>query len=242
MQKSNIIFGVSAVSSLLLLSGCTSVGNGGLDIAPALPVVQPRSVSFAKGKWSAEDWTLVKTSRSTYIGSWIQREGYVENVVPQGMTPQKMESSLETYASMLYKDELAGNYAVSSTMDFDYEMAPLIVFADTLGEDANGYPEYRQHWEVILWNKGINVWHHRFVDGKQCWHLAASLRTAFQPNVKYELKTVVRRLPVGAELTITCGGTEFSYIEHDWPESVRAGITGCEGVNRFYDFKILPMK
>lgn len=241
MQKSNMILGVSAVSSMMLLSSCASLDNELIEDAPK-PAVQECTVSFAEGQWRAEDWTMVKTSRSPYIGSWIQKADHVENAVPRDMSPRQMESSLETYASMLWKGELGGSFAVSSNMDFDYEMAPLVVFADTLGADANGYPEYRQHWEVILWNNGINVWHHRFVDGKQCWHLAASLKTTFQPNVKYDLSTEVRRLPVGAELKIKCGGSEFTYIEHDWPESVRAGITGCEGVNRFYDFRIRKIK
>lgn len=35
-----------------------------------------------------------------------------------------------------------------------------------------------------------------------------------------------------------CGGHHFGYQDETLPESFYAGITACEGRNRFYDFKM----
>ena len=39
-------------------------------------------------------------------------------------------------------------------------------------------------------------------------------------------------------MMVKCGGHEFGYVDNDLPDSFYAGIIGCEGRNRFYDFKI----
>ncbi len=35
-----------------------------------------------------------------------------------------------------------------------------------------------------------------------------------------------------------CDGACFSYLEHDLPKKLYVGVTGCEGLNRFYDFNL----
>ena len=40
----------------------------------------------------------------------------------------------------------------------------------------------------------------------------------------------------GKELTVTVGNSTFGYVDPDLPEDYLVGITGEEGVNRFYDF------
>ena len=39
-------------------------------------------------------------------------------------------------------------------------------------------------------------------------------------------------------VVVKCGGHEFGYVDNDLPDSFYAGIIGCEGRNRFYDFKV----
>ena len=198
-----------------------------------------KSIVFAEGKWDKGEWTEVKSARWPEVGHWVQRGDHIENAVPADADEVKWQGARapETYASMLWNTRLKGNFRVSSTMEFDYRMAPLIVLAPGFGMDANGHPEYREHWEIIIYDEGINVWHHQN-DGKPTWHLAAQLNVKYEPKRKYELKVDVKREKAGARIIVDCGGASFSYMEHDLPQELFVGITGCEGINRFYDFKV----
>ena len=198
-----------------------------------------KSIVFSDGKWDKGEWTEVKSARWSAIGRWLQKDDHIENAVPADANEKQWQGSRapETYASMLWNTRLKGNFTVTSTMDFDYRMAPLIVLAPNYGKDANGFPEYREHWEIIIYDEGINVWHHQN-DGKPTWHLAAQLNVKYEPKKKYELKVQVKREKAGAQIVVKCGGASFSYMEHDLPQELFAGITGCEGINRFYDFNV----
>ena len=39
-------------------------------------------------------------------------------------------------------------------------------------------------------------------------------------------------------LTVSVAGHTFGYFEDALPDSFYVGITGCEGLNRFYDFTV----
>jgi hypothetical protein len=121
----------------------------------------------------------------------------------------------------------------SSTMSFDYRMAPLLVFADDLGTSKDGAPEYRRHSEVVLYDEGINIWQH-YYDGEPSFVRLAWARIEFEPGHKYTLNVSIR----GKEMTVTVDGHEMGCTNVDLPGSFFVGISGCEGVNRFYDFRV----
>ncbi len=202
-------------------------------------VRRQKSIAFVDGKWDKGEWTEVKSARWPAIGHWVQKADHIENAVPADADERQWQGSRapETYASMLWNNKLKGSFMVSSTMEFDYQMAPLIVLAPNYGKDANGFPEYREHWEIIIYNEGINVWHHQN-DGTPTWHLAAQLKVKYEPKRKYTLKVNVKREKAGAQIIVDCGGASFSYMEHDLPQELFVGITGCEGINKFYDFNV----
>lgn len=197
-------------------------------------------VSFAEGAWQASDWKMVKSPRWPQIGSWKQEAGCIVNTVPQDATETEMlgKRAPETYTSMVWKDAVKGSFTVRSGMDFAFRMAPLLVLANGLGANADGYPEYREHWEIVLYDEGLNVWHHQYVDGKPKWHKAAMLKTTFKKDTRYDLEVRVERSARGPQIIVKCGDAEFGYLEHELPEELMVGITACEGVNRFYDFSL----
>ena len=134
-----------------------------------------------------------------------------------------------------------GNITVSSKMSFDHLMAPLIVIAPELGKSADGKnPELRDHYEVVLFYDGINVWHHRYTDGKPSWYKLAYLKTKYDAKTVYDLQVTLRHTKKGAQMIIKCNGQEFGCampVEFTAKE-YHAGIIACEGVNRFYDFEV----
>ena len=90
----------------------------------------------------------------------------------------------------------------------------------------------------MLYDQGINVWHHWFENGKQVWKKAGFVKAAFQPNVKYEMDVEVKFTAGGTLLEISVGEVEMQVMVNNLPRSYYAGIIGCEGLNRFYEFEI----
>jgi len=196
--------------------------------------------SFAPDKWKSSEWQIVKSPRWPYIGAWEQQKDHISNKIPKDATAHEMLSKRagETYTSMLLKEKFSGNVDISCTMSFDYRMAPLLVIAPIYGKDAKGQPEYREHFEIVLYNKGLNVWHHYYTNGIPHWRKAAFMKAEFKPKQKYTLNVKINFTKPGPMMTISCDGKTFGYIDDTLPQVFYIGLTACEGVNRFYDFKV----
>lgn len=199
---------------------------------------------FAPDEWRADDWQLVKSPRWPQRGTWVQEADAIRNATPPDATPEDMlgKRAGETYTSMVLKTPFEGNLTIAAEMSFDHRMAPLIVLAPELGQDADGYPEYREHWEIVLFDQGINIWHHTFADGKPAWRKAAYARFAVDPGKPHHLTVEIRQTRNGREISVRCGEQQFGYLEPNLPERLHVGLTGCEGVNRFQSFRVETVK
>lgn len=126
------------------------------------------SFTFTPAGWKPEEWILVKSPRMEHVGKWVQKEYRIQNDVPAGIAPEDLQGKRanDTYTSMVYAKPFTGDLYVAVGLAFTYRMAPLIVVAPELGKDAVGRPEYREHFEICVFNEGVNVWHHTFVNGK----------------------------------------------------------------------------
>ena len=192
------------------------------------------SCAFTSGSWERSDWTLVKKSKSDHGGGWVQQEGCIANETPAQATPEDLQGkrAAETYSSMVYKNKVTGNVTVAATMAFAHKMAPLIVLAPELTVNAEGRKEYSEHFEIVIFNEGVNVWHHFVKDGKLTYRKTAFANFRLEKDTKYTLE--VKKS--GKILTVSVAGHVFGYADDALPESCYVGITGCEGLNRFYDF------
>ena len=195
---------------------------------------------FKPGKWNRSDFIEVKSSRWANINTFKQEADHIVNVYPKDATAEEMLSKRapETYAAMIYKNPISGNRRIEAEMSFDYRMAPSIVIAEKPGRGIKDFPEFRTHYEIVLFDGGINVWRHWFKNGKQVWRKVAYLKAAFKPHVKYELKVQINFTSRGPVMNISAGGYEFGYIDDLLPREYYTGIVACEGVNRFYEFEI----
>jgi hypothetical protein len=194
------------------------------------------SCAFTAGGWNRADWISVKNPRSDHFGGWVQQEGCIANEVPAGAAAEELQGkrAAECYSSMVYKEKITGNVTITATMAFAHKMAPLIVMAPDLPENAKGQKEYAEHFEIVIFNEGVNVWDHFVKDGKLTYRKAAFASFPLEKDTKYALE--VKK--VGKTLKISVAGHAFGYIEDALSESFYVGITGCEGVNRFYDFAV----
>jgi hypothetical protein len=196
--------------------------------------------SFAKEQWDPSDWIRVKSPRWDRLGDWIQTETCIENQTPAGADPAQLRDAFagQTYTSMLLDQTFSGAVEIGSTMEFADRMAPLIVIAKEPGKDQNGTCEYREHFEIVLFDKGVNIWHHYFENSQPSWEKSAFSRFALKPNIRHHLKIEIIPTPSGKRLSVCVGDHEFGYLDHSVPDEFYVGITGCEGVNRFYDFQV----
>lgn len=196
--------------------------------------------SFAQGQWDPDQWIMVKSPRWGHCGKWVQKESWIENAVPSDASNKELIGKLagETYTSMVMKAKRSGSVRLRSTMEFADRMAPLIVIAPELGADKNGYPEYREHFEVVLFDKGVNVWHHQYSQGKASWEKMGNCRFSVEPGKKHELTVTLKHESKGKQLIVTVGQFSLTVMSEALPDSYYVGFTGCEGVNRFYDFRV----
>ncbi len=205
---------------------------------------------FRRGKWNSADWLEIKNPRWEYFGKWIQEKDHIRNAVPTGEPPEVLQGkrAAETFSSMLVKDVLKGNAKASCTMSFDYRMAPEIVLAGPLGKSAKEIPEFREYWEIVLFDEGINVWHHEMKDGKPFWRKAAFVSCKFEKDRKYTMEAEVVFTAKCPMLNVSCSPfgdkkqeVKFGCMLPTLPKEYYIGISGCEGKNRFYDFTLNRM-
>ena len=197
--------------------------------------------SFARGKWDRSQWLNVKGPRFSYVLEMVQNDDHIANPVPDepdDIIFRKYDSKV--YAALVLDRTFDGNLTVASMMSFDHRMAPLLVIAPELGKSEDGkYHEFREHYEIVLYDQGINVWHHLWRDGKPYWYKAAWLKAAFQPKKIYELQVQLVHTAKGCQLSARCDGHELGYTEFALKEGpYYVGLIACEGRNRFYDFKV----
>ena len=201
------------------------------------------STTFENGKWDKTLWLNVKSPRLNYVGEMVQHWDYITNKAPN--LPDEMifrKYNNDVYVALVLNRKFTGNAVISSKMSFDHRMAPLIVIAPELGKSKEGLPEFREHFEVVLFDEGINVWRHLYKDGKPSWYKAAYLKTSYLPKTVYDLQVELRFVKQGCQMILKCDGREFGYLEMNLPDAYYAGIIACEGRNRFYDFKVTQPK
>ena len=191
---------------------------------------------FTQGGWKPDEWILVKSPRMEHFGNWVQMEDHIQNEVPAGVSPEDMQGKRapDTYTSMVYARPFAGDLSVSVNLAFSYRMAPLIVLAPELGRDAAGRPEYREHFEICVYNEGVNVWHHSFANGKPSYKKDAYAKFPLKPNTRYTLEVELK----GKVMSVRIDGHAFGYADESLPTERYLGVTGCEGLNSFYDMTV----
>jgi hypothetical protein len=194
------------------------------------------SCTFAAGGWSRGDWLPVKHPAVPHFGDWVQQEGRIANEVPRDATPSELRGkrAAETYSNMLYKEPVTGNATITSTMAFADKTAPLILLVPELPKIAQGQKEFGEHYEIIIYDQGVNIWRYFANEGKLTFRRAAFATFPLQKDTKYTLE--VKKS--GKTLTVSVAGHTFGYFDDALPDPFYVGITGCEGLNYFYDFAV----
>ena len=133
------------------------------------------------------------------------------------------------YISVVEKERVKLPVELEVECSFDKFGAPLIVFSEEMTEKENGWKEYGEHYEVVLFESGINIWHITpKKEGGQQVEALCKARLPFEAG-KWEQLTV-RLTRDGMEAQ---AGELTAKVEIALPEKMYAGFTACEGINHF---------
>ena len=126
---------------------------------------------------------------------------------------------------------------LSTRCSFEGLAAPLVVIVKDLF-DKNGLPSYGDYQEVVLWKNGMNVWNLWLrEDGEVEYHNLLRIQDKLEEKKIHDLTVEVQE--AGFEITLD-GHRLYVRDEHIYPEFY-IGITGCEGVCKFFDLEITEL-
>ena len=139
--------------------------------------------------------------------------------------------------SLLSKQVHSLGVTVTTHCSFNGYGCPEIILVEVPEQCPDGAVRYGACYEIIPWKNGINVWrHYRDADGRCHWHLRLGLTFPVEEDKLHEMTVQV----LDKQLHITLDGMKTVLRTEDLPENFHVGITGCEGIARFYDMQILP--
>ena len=190
------------------------------------------SLKFTRDGWDPAAWTLCKNPTVEYLGQWVQRDDCIENWTPPDKKTQALDQTLTT---MIYNTKVSGNWTATATFEIGAGSAPGIVIVQDWAPDAQGRPQYGEFYEVIVYEKGLNLWHHfAGADGKRTWEKTCYGTFALKPDTHYTLQ--VRRQKQSLQMTVD--GHIVGVLLKPLPGEVFVGVEGCEGISRVYDFAV----
>ncbi len=196
---------------------------------------------LAQGTWSMDDWEMVKSPRSDYRGEWVQHPDMIVNKVPDGTDPATfVTSSTTTFTGMLFKRSFSGDITISMDCKFAYRMAPgILIAAEPLRKNGDR-TELAEHFEIILYDNGLNIWFHYFENGTPKYVKKSSFleKGVFTAN-KFHRLTVKFYTRKGKRFIDVYGGDKLlSAYTAEITGSFKVGIVGSEGVNSFRNIQI----
>jgi len=184
-------------------------------------------LQFTPG-WSMDGMTYAYSYRFPQTPVFRQKEDCVENGRDEGSAQDYDNITLVT------KDRLGSGTTLTARCAFENPGAPLIILTPQLDTDERGAKRYGDYVEVVLYSGGINVWKLWNSDGTVRWKKLLGAEFPVTEGEIHTLSVTVR----GETLHIQADDRKFSLLAEGLYPAFHAGITACEGINRFYELDI----
>lgn len=181
---------------------------------------------FKRNGWPLSDFRYAYSPACRTYPEFVQEDGCIAN-------RRAKEDGKYEYISMVTKKEYEAGAVLTANCSFESYGAPLIVLADGLCETEDGVARYKSHFEIVAYEGGVNVWH--IVpegDGVRPENLT---RRKFPVPAGRPVRLTVGTGRDG--IAVSLGGTSFE-LPVRLPGRFHAGVTACEGIDRFYDFAV----
>jgi hypothetical protein len=183
--------------------------------------------AFQKGCWNPDDFFYAYSRKCRAYPQFIQEPACIAN----SADAQTGEFS---YVSMATKKRYQTGSVIETRCSFEKYGAPLIVLADEIERCPDGIRRYGHHIEVVAYENGVNVWY--LIPEEDTVRPVNLIRKKFPVSSGKALL-----LRVGVEensLAVSLDGTAFRVDFDHIPKAFHAGITACEGIDRFYEFSV----
>ena len=138
------------------------------------------------------------------------------------------------YFSILTEDKFFAGTTIETTCSFEGYGAPLIVITDDVYKGQNDEWYYGKHFEIVLYQGGINVWRLDLNQGIMKTENLIRFRFPVTTRNYHTLRVKV----LEEALDITMEDASILLKVDDLPSEFRVGLTACEGINRFYTLGI----
>ncbi len=185
-----------------------------------------KKYNFTKGQWE-NDFEYAYSLVAKSYTQFEQKEDCVVNTYNN-------EIGDYNYVSIVHREKQSGDIKVSAKCSFDKFGAPLITFANSLEMDGEGRIIYGEHYEVVLYENGCNIWHivkapegyfKKYVNTKTDFK-------EFKIGDGEEINVLVALS--GKKISVLTNGVEFATELPLLNDEFYVGFTACEGINRFY--------
>lgn len=186
-----------------------------------------KEYQFQQNLWDPSDFLYAASARFNYRENFIQEPNCIVNRYDDVRSDY-------SYISMVMKDRLPDGASVSTTCSFENYGAPLIVLCGKLHTLPNGMLQYGTHFEVVPFEDGLNVWYLTLENNQVKPVALARYRFPLRGNDKLSLRVTLSR----QQMDIYLQQFHFTLHSDKFPTEYYAGITACEGINRFYDFSV----
>lgn len=205
-----------------------------------------RTFDFSEGKWDRGAFFEARNDDWDRGSPIVQMPDCVMNANDPGWSDEELfrDHQADVYSSLILTNSFSGDLTFSSRLSFDHRMAPSLVLAGAFATDAQGRKAFRDHYEIVLFEEGINVWRHRRPGGgKSEIEKVAYARHAFSPKTPYVLTVEVRRKKgyggrPTTDIRVLADGIDVGFRDETVPASYFVGLLGSEGRCRFYDLKV----
>ena len=173
-------------------------------------------------------------ARSTIVSYWAEFRQEEAGLVNGRIELEDKNAAHQDYEyiSVVEKEPVSLPVELKCECSFDKYGAPLIIFSEALNEAGDGKYVYGRHYEVVLWEKGINFWDlEPKAEGGQNTVSLVRAELPFPAGVMTEMTVRLTRDGIEAQ-----AGELVAKVECSLPEKMYVGFTACEGINRFASF------
>ena len=184
-------------------------------------------IHFSEKAWNPEEFRYVYSPLFTPIPRMKQESLCIVN--DGDATSNKYD-----YVSMVTEKKYAVGTRVEMKCSFEKFGAPLIVFSDDMYRGGNGEWYYGRHYEIVLYEDGINVWGLNMNPGIKKYENLMSLRFPVSAGEIHVLSVKIQK----SALEIVKDDLKVILRVPDLPSEFHVGLTACEGINRFYEYTI----
>ena len=190
-----------------------------------------KSYNFAKGQWDNSELIPAYSPACFDRADFAQENNCLVN---------REGKSLFGYEYISLTESVKRKTGVVATLQCSFEKfgAPLIVFSNDLPVNEKGERIYGEHFEVVAYEEGINVWKvipwPERVERPIKPFLLSDKKFPIKGNTMIEIKVEI----LADRLKMWVNGEYLETQVEGLPEEFYIGFTACEGINRFYTFEI----